>query len=520
MYNKNFNKDGVMRLFLGLDCSTQSLSAVVIDYDAKRIIWEKQLIFEREFPTYGTKSGVLRRDLVVHSPPLMWVEALEKLCALLRDEVDGRQLLALSGSAQQHGSVYLNRTFPEKLQGKGHLKDRFASSLARQTAPIWMDASTSTECDELRSALGGKGAALQATGSDILERFTAAQIRKFYKTEPDNYAQTDSIALVSSFFASILSGKIAPIDHGDGSGMNLMDIRKKEWHEKAVALTAPGLQEKLPPLAPSDHVIGTIHPYFAENYKINPECLSLVWTGDNPSSLIGLGMIEPGASAISLGTSFTHFGCVKGVHIDPKGEGHLFVSPTGDYMTLNCFLNGALAIQRMRETYGYDWPTFLHALSSTQPGNERAMLLPYFETEIVPKVKKPGLHRFYLSEEDGPRNCRALIEAQMAAIRIHSDWMQLQSERLLVTGGVAHHLPIVQILSDMMHLSVYRIEVSKSTALGAALRAAYAYFRTKPWKEIIAGFTEPTLAATPDPDAVKIYDAFVKEYRNKESAAV
>jgi xylulokinase len=507
-----------MSLFLGLDCSTQSLSAVVVDYSAKKIVFESQLIFEKEFPEYETTSGTLRQGLVVHSPPLMWIEALERFFSQLRNQIDTSHILALSGSAQQHGSVYLGEAFPHALKKSGPLKERLAHVFSRPTAPIWMDASTEKECEEIRNALGGMRAVIEATGSNTFERFTAAQIRKFYKTERENYNKTHSIALVSSFFASLLSGEIAPIDHGDGSGMNLMDIRKKEWHARALEATAPNLREKLPLLAPSWHVIGPIHPYFVDKYGMNPKALCTVWTGDNPSSMIGLGMVAPGMSAVSLGTSFTHFGCIHEVHTDPQGEGHLFVSPSGEYMALNCFLNGALAIQRMRESYGYDWPTFTRILQETPAGNNRALLLPYFETEIVPKVVKPGLHRFHLSAEDGPANCRALIEAQMMAIRIHSEWMQLKAKQLLVTGGVAHNQPILQILADVMNLPLYAIDVSKSTALGAALRAAFAYYGNKPWKEIIRGFTDPTLAAQPNPAAVKIYNALVPEYRERETA--
>ena len=83
-----------------------------------------------------------------------------------------------------------------------------------------MDSSTAAECREIRHSMGGVDWIIEVTGSDALERFTGPQIRKFYKTEPQIYRQTASIALVSSFLASILAGKIAPIDWGDGSGMN------------------------------------------------------------------------------------------------------------------------------------------------------------------------------------------------------------------------------------------------------------------------------------------------------------
>ena len=87
-----------------------------------------------------------------------------------------------------------------------------------------MDSSTSAECAEIEAAVGGEQALAQRTGSRAFERFTAAQIRKFSKTDPAAYAATDRIHLVSSFLASLLIGRHAPLDPGDGSGTNLMDL--------------------------------------------------------------------------------------------------------------------------------------------------------------------------------------------------------------------------------------------------------------------------------------------------------
>ena len=79
---------------------------------------------------------------------------------------------------------------------------------------------------------------MRATGSTTFERFTGPQIRKFYKTQPDAYAHTAHVMLVSSFMASLIAGTVAPIDHGDGAGMNLMDIQRRAWHPLALDATA------------------------------------------------------------------------------------------------------------------------------------------------------------------------------------------------------------------------------------------------------------------------------------------
>ena len=48
-------------LYLGLDCSTQSLSAVVLESSGgrHRVVLERSLAFDDALPHYGTRHGVL-----------------------------------------------------------------------------------------------------------------------------------------------------------------------------------------------------------------------------------------------------------------------------------------------------------------------------------------------------------------------------------------------------------------------------------------------------------------------------
>ena len=463
------------KLFLGLDSSTQSLSAVIIDADARRSLYGKSVNFDDVLSHYGTSHGALHSDnpLVVQSPPLMWAEALDLLFSQMKkDGVTLGDIVAVSGSGQQHGSVYLNDHAPAtfaQLDSDRTLAENLRSVFARPTSPIWMDSSTSTECAEIRDALGGIEAIVRLTGSDAFERFTGPQIRKFYKTEPENYAKTFSIGLVSSFMASLLAGKIAPIDYSDGAGMNLMDIQNRVWHSAALQATAPHLLSKLPRLAEPWRVIGPVSQYFVKKYGLNPSAQALVWSGDNPCSVIGLGLIQEGITAVSLGTSDTCFGLMNRCRTDPQGEGHVFVAPTGDYMTLICFKNGSLAREKIRDQYGLDWSGFNQALAATPPGNKGAILLPWFDAEIVPRVSRPGVHRFDLDERDAAANCRAVVEAQMMSMRIHSDWMKVRPRQIYATGGASANAAILQVMADVFSCPVFRIEVAKSAALGAAL---------------------------------------------------
>ena len=519
------------RLFLGLDASTQSLSGIVIDFDTGRMVHDASVNFDQALPQYGTKNGVLRVEdpRVVHAPPLMWVEALDMLLDRMKKaDVPMGDIRAIAGSGQQHGSVYLNRTAehvlgaltPDRLLAP-QLKEIFS----RRTSPIWMDSSTSVECEEIERALGGRVATVQATGSAMYERFTAAQIRRFAKTEPAAYENTSHITLVSSFLASVLTGRITPIDHGDGAGMNLMDIRSKEWHPDALRATAPGLRAKLPALSNPWNMAGVIHPYFGK-YGISPDTQCGVWTGDNPSSLIGLGLTRPGILAISLGTSYTCFGAMNECRIDPEGEGHVFVSPTGDYMSLICFKNGALARERVRDQFGLDWPTFRRLVESVPPGNNGGMMLPYFDPEIVPKVLVPGVRRHRLTDADAAANCRAICESQAYSMRLHSAWMGVKPDRIYITGGASADSSFVKIIADVFQCPVYRQECTNSAALGAALRAANmglaADGAAHEWSDIVGRFAAPAESSRvdPDPALAKMYDVHMHVYNELETSVL
>ena len=204
---------------------------------------------------------------------------------------------------------------------------------------------------------------------------------------------------------------------------------------------------------------------------------------------------------------------------DESGEGHVFGSPAGGYLTLICFKNGSLAREKIRELYQVaDWKKFGELVAKTPPGNHGGILLPWFEAEIVPRVNQPGLHRFKLEEQDAAANCRAVFEAQMLSMRLHSQWMQVAPAKILVTGGAANDRALLQVLADVMNCRVQRIEVSKSAALGAALQAAHGWLaadgQTAKWEKLVAGFTAPVPGSEllPNKLATKVYDQMLDQY--------
>ncbi|HAO98534.1 MAG TPA: hypothetical protein DCQ83_00660, partial [Fibrobacteres bacterium] len=340
------------------------------------------------------------------------------------------------------------------------------------------------------------------------------------KTEPENYAATAHICLVSSFIPSLLAGKIVGIDPGDGAGMNLMDVAKRAWNPKALEATAPNLASKLVPIQESDSISGKISAYFVARFGFSPSCVILPGTGDNPASLVGLGLVSGGAIGISLGTSDTLFSYMSNVHTDPDGASHVFGSPTGAYMAISVYKNGSLAREKVRNRHNLSWEDFSGILKRTQAGNQNRVLLPYFDTEIIPRIGKPGAQRYGFSETDAEADVRAVIEAQMTSMSLHSAWMGEKPRRIQATGGASNNREILQVMADVFGVPVLRQETSNSAALGAAIRAQHVLLKENSFEDLSRPHLKTTFTLTPNLEAHRVYGEFAATYKRHEQSYV
>ncbi len=508
-------------MYLGLDSSTQSLKGLIIDPTGGHIVGQATVNFDHDLPQYPAAYSPAGDPLEKHANPLLWLAALDLLFSRLQAAgAPLERIVGIAGAGQQHGSVYLNgraSTLLASLDPALDLAGQLAPALSRQSAPIWMDSSTSAQCAEITAEIGAR---LQTdTGSPAIERFTGPQIRKFFQHDPAAYAATATIHLVSSFMASVLTGAQAPIDHGDGAGMNLLNLNTLCWDPAICEATAPGLLDKLPPAVPTHTVIGKLAPYFAK-YGFGGDVAIAAWTGDNPASLVGTGATRPGLAVVSLGTSDTFFAVLDPYRTDPDGCGHVFGNPTGGFMCLTCFKNGSLARERIREDAQVDWTFFdVTAFELTPPGNHGQLALPWFEPEITPPVfTPPGLRaNFDFAAATPQTQIRAIIEAQVLSIRVHSQWIG-DFETIRVTGGASRSTGILQTLANVFQATVETIAVQDSAALGAAMLAAHVIGHHD-YPCLTKALAPATATILPDPATRPIYQRLLATYLLLETGA-
>ncbi|KAL4087430.1 hypothetical protein PRIC1_013322 [Phytophthora ramorum] len=544
-------------LFLGLDCSTQSMSAVVVDARGQ-VVYESSFRFDERFPQYGTDNGVLReQENEVVIPSLMFIESLDAVMQdLAESPVDTAKIKSVSGSAQQHASVFWSKGFSLRdcLDAAAESGDTLVEAMKQQQSafclpngPSWMDSSTTRYCSELEAAVGGADRVAEISGSRAYERFTGNQVAKRIHEDPEFLEKCGRIALVSSMLTSLLCGDYTPIDDSDGSGMNLLDVRQRVWSPELVKATAKysssaNAPEKLEEALGSKvsraySSVGAIHAYFQEKYGFVAACKVIPFSGDNPCTLAGIGLSQPGDVGVSLGTSSTLFAVVPTEAARFSGkEGHFFCNPIdpNTVMAMICFKNGALTRQEVRDRRaGASWEKFEELMNSTKAGNGGTTAFYYQDPEITPSTLKAGVVGF---DANGARTdislalaeveVRAVVESQFLSLRLHAERLGVNKpQRLIVVGGASANQCMLQVLANVFNAPVYRLTcASNSAALGGAFRARHGFACAGNASGYVPfdvnDSLDFSLSATPVDQDAKTYTREIPRFEGLESQAV
>lgn len=327
---------------LGLDFSTQSAKAVVVDVSANelRVVCEKQVGFRSDArlrSAFDLDAECLSRGTApgeANQPALLPVAALDALFTDLKADAACARALqrvaVVSVSAQQHAHVLLTTGAPAALTAAvaaaaatsdedARLAPRLADAdfFAVPFMRVWKTSCTEREAARVRTALGGAAAATALTGAAAPARFSAFGLMRTAAEHPEAYARTGAVLLLNTLLAALLTGTCAPatlaVDPGAACGTALVDYRARTYAPAALTAVAgagdvalpggaEGLRARLPRIASALHTCaGHVAPCFARACGLPRTCVVALGSGDNPMTHV---LCPDGCWLLSLGSSF------------------------------------------------------------------------------------------------------------------------------------------------------------------------------------------------------------------------
>lgn len=482
-------------LMLGLDLGTTGAKAGLID-TAGGII----ATASAEYPTAIPRAGWAEQD-----PEDWWRASIRAIKdAIKASERPPADIAAVGVSGQMHGAVFLDSAFE-----------------VIRPCILWCDQRTSAQCRQITDIVGSDGLAAMV-GNPALAGFTAPKILWLRDEEPENHARVRHVLLPKDYINLRLTGVLAT-EVSDASGTLLFDVREREWSEEMIE----GLSidhSWLPVVHESCARIGSLSADAASATGIGKGTAVAAGGADNACGAIGMGVIDEGSVAVSIGSSGTVLAPAHAPKVDPDMRLHAFCHAVpGTWYLMGVMLSAGLALRWFRDELGEpetsearrdgtDAYDLLVATAAQAPaGCEDLTFLPYMTGERTPHADPNARGVFFGLDLSKKRShvVRAVMEGitfgLKDSLRLIGD-MDVPLDNVVAGGGGSRSEIWRAMQADIFELPVRTAGQADSAMLGAALLGGVA-------AGIFPGVREACLSTVNNGDALEPDESNFQAYR-------
>lgn len=462
-----------MPYVIGIDSSTTATKAVLIDtagvvagigvseyrYDVPRPLWSEQ------------------------DPALWWDGTQAAIRSVLAETgVSGADVMGIGLTGQMHGLVLLD-----------------ASGEVLRPAILWNDQRTGDACDAIRAAVG-LDRLIAISGNDALPGFTAAKLVWVRDEEPEVWSRIAHVLLPKDYVRLRLTGEYA-LDKADGAGTQLFDLAARDWSEEILA--ALRIERGwMPPTHEGTTVTGTVTAQAAAATGLRAGTPVVAGGGDQSANAVGVGAVEPGVVALSLGTSGVVFATTDGPIRDPRGQVHAFCHAVPDrWHLMTVMLSAAGSLRWFRDALapGVGFEDLTAEAGTVAAGSDGLLFLPYLTGERSPHPDPLARGAFVgLTVSHERRHMtRAVLEGVAFGLRDGLDLMLGAGlpvpAQVRASGGGTASPQWRQILADVLGAEIATVSTTEGAAYGAGLLAAVG----AGWYASIGAATSAVVRVTP-----------------------
>jgi len=403
----------------------------------------------------------MERPLWAEQRPENWWDAAQAAIrgVLAQASATGSDIKGIGLSGQMHGLVMLDD----------------ANNVIRP-ALIWCDQRSQPQVDAINASVG-RDRILDCTANPVLTGFTLPKLLWVRDNEPHNFARVRKILLPKDYVRFGLTGEYAT-DVSDASGTSLFDVARRCWSLELV--DALELERSILPRAyESPEITGTVTPSAAAATGLAEGTPVVGGGGDQASSAVGNGIVEPGIVSCTIGTSGVVFAHMEHPKYDHLGRVHTFCHAVpGKWHVMGVTQGAGLSLQWFRNqlTPGADYDSLTAEAATAPPGSQGLYWLPYLMGERTPHLDAQARGGWIglTAKHTRADLIRALLEgvsySQKDCLDIIEE-MGVPLTTVRLSGGGARSPFWRQMLADIFQKRVAVLDTQEGSAYGAALLA-------------------------------------------------
>lgn len=474
-----------MSNFLGIDVSTTATKALLLN--------DKGLPIAVASSPHTLQTP--RHLWSEQNPDEWWAAASASIRAALgKAGISGEGIAAIGLTGQMHGLVLLDEA------GK-----------VLRPAILWNDQRTQSQCEEIHQRIG-KTRFVQITGNVALTGFTAPKILWVSENEPEVYAKAKHILLPKDYIRYKLTREYA-MDKADGAGTVLFDLKLRNWSPEV--LDALGIDATwMPRTFEGPEFTGCVTEEAASVTGLKPGTPVAAGGGDQAAQAVGVGAVEPGVVALTVGTSGVIFATTPSPLIEPEGRLHAFCHAVpGMWHFMGVMLSAAGSLQWYRDTLapnlGFD--ELLKEAESVPAGSEGLQFLPYLSGERTP-YPDPLARAAFIGltlRHSRVHMTRAVLEGVSFGLKDSFRLIQNaglgEITQVRASGGGTKGQLWRQILASVLEAELVTVNTTEGAAFGAALLAGVG---AGAWPDVASACdvaVKPTGSIMPDFAQVDVY---------------
>lgn len=439
-----------MKYVIGIDLGTSAVKALLVSEDGS-----VRAEASREYPLYQEKSGWSEQE------PEDWVRGTtEALGELLRKSgIPSEAVEGISFSGQMHGLVLLD-----------------GQNKPLRRAILWNDTRTTAQCRQIERELGPL--LLGVTRNPALEGFTLPKILWVREHEPRVFAQARRFLLPKDYVRYRLTGEIH-MDLSDAAGTLMLDVAKREW-SREVLRTFDLPPDFCPPLAEAGAFTGTLNAEAAKATGLSPKTRVFAGGADNACGALGAGILAPGLTLCSVGTSGVVLTYENDPEADYQGKVHFFNhAKPGSFYAMGVTLAAGYSLSWFRRTFaaGESYDKLLAGMGEIPAGSNGLLFTPYLSGERTPHADSVIRASFIGVDGSHTRDhfARAVIEgitfSLNESVRLFRDAGKKVDTVVSIGGGAKNPLWL-QMQADVFEAEVVSLDNEQGPGLGAAMLAA------------------------------------------------
>ncbi|MGH2476521.1 MAG: xylulokinase, partial [Candidatus Limnocylindrales bacterium] len=272
----------------------------------------------------------------------------------------------------------------------------------------------------------------------------------------------------------------------------------------------------LPPTFEGPEVTGLVSTSAASATGLRAGTPVVAGGGDQSANAVGVGAIEPGVVALSLGTSGVVFATTAEPLRDRAGQVHAFCHAVpGRWHMMTVMLSAAGSLRWFRDTLapGEDFGALAATAESVPAGADGLFFLPYLSGERSPHADPLARGAFVglTVAHDRRHMTRAVLEGVAFGLRDGLDSMIAAGmpapDQVRASGGGTASPLWRQILADVLGAEVATVSTTEGAAYGAGVLAAVGAGWFTSVESAAGAWVRATPSATPGGDADRYAEA-------------